>query len=92
VNRFKDDVVRDWLEVGQTIHGNTCGVSPEIPASVRGLKVIDCVERVVVPFNRATPFVTLGYVGGSMKEASQMSGNKIPTQPPKVIALMREHC
>jgi hypothetical protein len=86
VDRFEDDVVRGWLKICDTAHINTCGISPHMPASLRGLKVIDCLERVILPFDNNVPFVTLSYVWGSAKEGCHVLGNQIPHQPPKVIA------
>jgi len=86
VDRFEDDVVRGWLKICDAAHINTYGISPHMPTSIRGLKVIDCLERVILPFDNNVPFVTLSYVWGSTKEGFHVLGNKIPYQPPRIIA------
>jgi hypothetical protein len=84
-NSVDIDLVRGWVRFCDTAHRGDCGALPQIPMSLQGLKVIDCMSRYIVPMNCTEPFVTLSYIWGSVNQGCDTLNDIVPTGSPKVI-------
>jgi len=74
--------IKRWIRKCDDEHGEACKLSST--ASVKQLRVIDCVERVIVPAPVDCKFVALSYVWGQNK-ASREDDAETPKVLPKTI-------
>lgn len=75
-------VVGSWLSFCVQHHGQACSKNNEL----RGLLVIDCDSRQIIPANdQNLPYVALSYLWGPDAGQDQVSRNMLPTTLPQVI-------